>query len=781
MTTKWTSPDPVTVDRQLLELFPQNPVFSEILHRRGFHTLSEAQAFLYPQYFPQSNPFDFPGMRDSVQIVLNVINQGGQIGICGDYDTDGLTATAILYEGLLNLTPHVHFQVPVRGKESHGISEETIKTFQNLGVQTLITCDTGVSEHASIQYARELGMDVIITDHHSLPDAPANANSIINSEMLPKTHPMHSLSGSGIAYKFIEAVYQATSIENKTTQFLDLAAIGIIGDQVPLIGEARFLTQSGIMTLQNTERFGLIEILKTANGSLSQINEKIISHVIGPRLNSLSRMVDGNAVIELLTTKDETRAQILAQLAEQANTNRKQMTDTLFMAAHHVIEQDRSLLDKPLIFLENNEWHYSVLGLVASQLAERYARPVVIISSFDDKIVRGSARSIPGIDITAVIAENAEKLDQYGGHAMAAGFSLKKEKLADFKRSLMVTVSQLADKSSSLGEQITIDALLPLWETTKPSFLEDRQHFRPFGPENPVINFMAEDVHFLDSVNFGRNMQHRRMNVTTRKLTRHSVIWWNGADQPVPPDQFDLVYQITNSKPSSQSDLQIILIAFRPHEKAPAALYSRTPNLEVIDWRDKTEIDQVIQQLSMQDNTKVFAEGTQHLAGDISINDRLDITTCDELILLTYPASYDILKELLKKASPKKVYVVGIPVEMDEKTHLMHAVTEDILGSFRKQHGRLNIQQLAAKTGQTEGSIRLAIDWLVDKTTLRYKGKNGSEIVLDRSGTPGANEQGILEDLERSLEETAAFKRHFQKTDIRNLFMNIEMENQENK
>ncbi len=785
---EWDLPDPVQIDREFLSAFSDYPVIAEVLHRRGYTTLSDAQAFLDDANRPPADPFDFPQMQEAVDLLLRHIHTGSRIAICGDYDTDGLTATAILYEGLSVLSPNVQFFVPDRNRSSHGITTETVQELHALGIAILITCDTGVSENKALTLARTLGLDVIITDHHTPPEIPAPANATINPVDLPEGHPMATLSGAGVACEFLRAVYRMLGMEERWAELYDLAAIGLVSDLAPLTGEARWLVQRGIKSLRTGQRPGLAELLGCANILPEQVTEQTISHLIAPRINSLSLMYDGGLVIDLLTTRDAQRAQTLAPLAEQANTNRKQLTDTILMAAEAAITNDRSVLDKPLLYLENSQWHYSVLGLVANQMADRYKRPTVIVSSFDAITARGSARSVPGMDITALISANADLLDRYGGHAMAAGFSIRKERLPDFRRALMASVSQFLQQNTPEAERITVDAVLPLWELSRPGFVELLQQFRPFGLQNPPLQFLAENLYLLESVPIGRNQNHRRISCSTQKLSRHSIVWWNSVDLPLPPEQFDLIYQVSVSRVSisrvSESradrpaDFQIQLIAFRAHDSSDAAQITRNPRFEVVDWRDAAGSMQEIQQRLVGQPCTIFAEGIESPHMGFSVSDRFEVDQCDTLVLLTCPAGYEVLRDLLKKTAPQKIFVIGMQTALDQKTALMQRITETILTSFRSGNGRVNVPSLAATTGQPERTIRLAIDWLVKKTTLRVVEKTGPEIILDRSGNPSEDEHQALDDLERALEETLAFKRFFQKADLKTLVLNLELDTQ---
>ncbi len=780
---EWDLPDPVQIDKELLSAFSDNPVIAEVLHRRGYSTLSDAQAFLDDANRPPADPFDFPQMQEAVDLLLRHIHTGSRIAICGDYDTDGLTATAILYEGLSVLSPNVQFFIPDRNRSSHGITTETVQELHALGIAIMITCDTGVSENKALTLARTLGLDVIITDHHTPPETPAPANATINPVDLPEDHPMATLSGAGVAGEFLRAVYRMLGMEERWAEFFDLAAIGLVSDLVPLTGETRWLVQRGIKSLRTGQRPGLTELLGCANVLPEQVTEQTISHLIAPRINSLSLMYDGGLVIDLLTTRDAQRAQTLAPLAEQANTSRKQLTDTILMAAEAAIANDRSVLDKPLLYLENSQWHYSVLGLVANQMADRYKRPTVIVSSFDAVTARGSARSVPGMDITMLISANADLLDRYGGHAMAAGFSIRKERLPDFRRALMASASQYLQQNIPEVERITADAVLPLWELSRPGLVELLQQFRPFGPQNPPLQFLAENLYLLESVPIGRNQNHRRISCSTQKLSRHSIVWWNSVDLPLPPEQFDLIYQVSVSRVSASradrpADFQIQLIAVRAHDSGDAAQLTRSPRFEVVDWRDAAESMQEIRQRLAGRPCTIFAEGIETPHAELSVSNRFEVDRCDTLALLTYPAGYEVLRDLLKKAAPQNLIVIGMPTALDQKTTLMQRITETILASFRSGSGRVNIQSLAARTGQPERTIRLAIDWLVKKTTLRVIEKTGPEIILDRSGNPSEDEHQALDDLERALEETLAFKRFFQKADLKTLVLNLELDTQ---
>jgi len=302
-TDQWVEKKKIPIPKEIQENFP-NPWVQQILVRNNVFDLEAAQRFVNPSLYIPTPSSELPDLDGAAQRLLEAIANQELIGIWGDFDVDGQTATTVLYEGLLNLGANVIYYIPVRSKESHGIKLSSLKEFLKKGISILLTCDTGISEHESIEYANHQGVDVLITDHHSLPEILPDAMAKVNPQRLPEAHPLRTLSGVGVTYKLIERLYQFSGKNDDCVASLDLVALGTVADVAILTGENRYLVQMGLQLLQNPARIGLQEIYKNRKLQNGQITETHIGFYLAPLLNALGRLSDANPVVEFLTTND---------------------------------------------------------------------------------------------------------------------------------------------------------------------------------------------------------------------------------------------------------------------------------------------------------------------------------------------------------------------------------------------------------------------------------------------------------------------------------------------
>ncbi len=432
--------------------------------------------------------------------------------IWGDFDADGQTSTTILFEAFKAIGLNVQYHVPLREGEGHGIREKPLQKYIANGISLIVTCDTGISEHKSIKMAHDLGVDVIVTDHHEMPEVmPTEAVAVLNPRMLPAGHALATLPGCGVAYLLAQAVLFAAGKPELAEKGLDLVAIGIVADMAELKGDARYLLQRGLQALRRNERSGLASLYQLNDLDAGAITEEHLGFYIAPRLNALGRLSDASLAIEFFTTKDLAKAQYLAQTLDDLNTQRKVLTDQVLQGALAQIEQHSEWSSNSILVLAHPEWPGGVLGIVANGLVNRYQKPAILFHVGKDGVARGSARSVEGIHITHAIAAHHEMLFSFGGHPGAAGLSLLAEKIDEFRQVMQVSVSEMGREAPSASE-LAVDAEITL-SAVSLDLAKRLQILAPFGQGNPAPVFSSPMVKIVESVPVGKLKDHLSIQI----------------------------------------------------------------------------------------------------------------------------------------------------------------------------------------------------------------------------------------------------------------------------
>lgn len=585
MTTRnnpaWHELPPCAVDPAFERDLALHPLAARILAQRGYTTLDAARAFLDPAHYRPAAPDQLPDLVNAAERLERAIRQREPILIWGDFDVDGQTSTALLSEALRRLGATVEFYIPHRERESHGIRVDSLQAaLARFPAALLLTCDTGVSAHAAIDYTKRAGLIVVITDHHDLPPQLPGADAVINPKRLPPDHPLAALPGVGTAYKLVEFLYGRFARAAELDDFLDLVALGIVADVARQTADTRYLLQRGLAQLRRTSRPGLHALMANARLQPEQITAADIAFQIAPRLNAAGRLDDARPAVELLTTTDPGHAALLAAQLEALNQQRQLQGRQIFAAACAQVEQDSTLLNWEALVLIGPNWHPGLLGLVAGQVAERYQRPAVLLAPSENGLLRGSARSAPGYDIGAAIAAQTDLLLTHGGHPGAAGLSLREDNLLAFRRRLSDTLRAARDPSILPG--LTIDAEIE-WTALTPALATALDRLAPFGEGNPPITLSTCDLTLRSAALIGRTRQHRRLIVQDASGARQTVLWWNGAEHPLPESPFDLAFHLNLSAYQGTPELQLELVDVRRSASAPAII--QPAEREVIDQR----------------------------------------------------------------------------------------------------------------------------------------------------------------------------------------------------
>ncbi|MBN2830638.1 MAG: single-stranded-DNA-specific exonuclease RecJ [Candidatus Cloacimonetes bacterium] len=523
MEKKWEFEQKLTPElkaiRKLIRTQLKCPVLvADLLVRKGLYTVEEIEEFFNPSPTGIHDPFLFKDMEKAVERILRAIDSKEKITIYGDYDVDGTTATSLLYLGLKRLDGIVDFYIPHRMIDGYGLSSAGLQQIQQDGTSLIITVDCGINALDEVDMINQLGMEVIITDHHNPKDILPNGYAIINPKVPDCGYPFKQLAGVGVAYKLLMAIYTKLGIDSSDNinKYLDLVALGTVADIVPLIGENRIFASMGLKHLENKNNYGLNALIDIANLNDKTINTSNIVFVLAPRINAAGRMGSAAISVELLISNEEKRSYELAEIIEQQNSLRQQADQKTYQEACDIISQKYKDLDNtPCIIVSSDGWHPGVIGVVASKLVERFYRPVIMIS-FKDGLGSGSGRSIASFDLFAAITAVENNLYSFGGHKYAVGLTLGQESLDKFELDLSKFVQHNLDLNS-LIQTIEIDRTIELYDINL-GLLDWIEKFSPFGPDNMRPVFCTKDV-TISSYPYTVGRNHLKMKVIKDGVT----------------------------------------------------------------------------------------------------------------------------------------------------------------------------------------------------------------------------------------------------------------------
>ena len=534
-----------------------HPIMRQILYNREYETRESAENYFRAISPPDSIPSNLLGIDEAVTRIRWAIHKKEPIAIYGDYDVDGVTATALLTEILQALGAEVEGYIPNRFDEGYGLNNEALDDLHNQGKRLIITVDCGIRSPAEVEHAKNLGMDIIITDHHHPGDELPIASSIINPKQMEDTYPYKELAGVGLAYKLASAVVgqEVSLIENS----LDLVALGTVADLAPLIGENRALVRSGLKHLREPHRQGLRSLIGVTRLTASRITARDIGFVLGPRLNAAGRLGTAYTALELLLTRNVQLAAKLAQMLEIQNRERQMITRQVQEhAEEQVLASDP---DAFLLFAVDPSYNVGVVGLAASRLTERYYRPS-IVSHQGDEFTRGSCRSIPEFHITEALDKCADLLEHHGGHAAAAGFTISNQRLPEFiERLKLIAADQLSDQD--LRPMVRADVELPLSDL-KPEILDYLAWLEPTGKGNPQARFVSRNLSVTKPRKVGKDGSHLKLTVSDGQITYDAIAFRQGHwDDNLPP-RVDLLYTFEKNVYQNRENLQLNVVDLKP-------------------------------------------------------------------------------------------------------------------------------------------------------------------------------------------------------------------------
>jgi single-stranded-DNA-specific exonuclease len=545
------------------------PLVAQVLLNRKLAG-DDARSFLHPEAIQSLEPVDhFPGLAESVEILVGVIDRGQKIAICGDYDADGMTSTALLLRAFRFLGATADYAIPSRMDEGYGINRRIVQEFHEEGVGVLITVDNGIAAYDPIAYARELGLDVIITDHHDLPEKLPPANTILNPKQLPLTSPYRGLAGVGVAYVLAMALVDRLGrVEDFAGPLLELYTLGTIADLAPLVGVNRAWVRQGLTRLPQSEILGVRELIEVSGISRDdRLRPEDIGFRLGPRINAIGRIGNPQTIIDLLTTDDPAIAQACALTAEDTNVERRTLCETIEQEAIEHCDANRVDLQKHRVLLiVQAGWHHGVIGIVASRLVERYGMPVFIGTYEGDSHIRGSVRSIPEFNVFDALEYCGDLFDRYGGHAAAGGFSLP---ISNFE-ALQQRLSEFAHKvlePEHLKPLVIIDGEATLDQVDE-ALYDAIDQLNPWGIGNPEPVFWSRNIRIVEQKRVGAN--HLKLTLAQQcgdSEVQIKAIAWRWADYNL-PGRLDLAYRLKENSWKGNITIELELLGARRSEQS---------------------------------------------------------------------------------------------------------------------------------------------------------------------------------------------------------------------
>ncbi|HVO44605.1 MAG TPA: DHHA1 domain-containing protein, partial [Aggregatilineales bacterium] len=601
----------------------------------------------------------------------------------------------------------------------------------------------------------------IITDHHDLGDRLPPADAVVTPRRLPADHPLASLPGVGVAYKLMQHLYTRLGRASELARLLDLVALGIVADVAPQTDDTRYLLQIGLDRLRHTTRPGLAALMEVANLAPLTMTAEQIGFQLGPRLNAAGRLGDARLSIELLTLSDWAQARLLAVQLDGYNVKRRLMTQSMEAEANEIIATTPSLLDYTALVLVHPRWHPGILGIVANRLAERYARPVVLLTESEPGQLRGSARSIGGYDISAAIAAQADLLTHYGGHPGAAGLGLDAAHLNRFRERLSEALA--ASHPAATEPTLAIDAVVSLADAT-PDLAARLSRLAPFGEGNPPVVLMARGLRLDRAAQAGRSQQNRKLMVSDAEGTCVAVMWWNGGTHTLPHARFDLAFSLSMSP---ARELQLALVDLR-EDAAEVAALARSP-LELHDYRDRAiRPEDALTIVDGKAGATVWAEGYPRQQYP-TLRRRSDLAPAETLIIYTAPPDPVALRQALEAVNPRTVYILGAEPPLTELPAFLarlKIVTQNVIDH---QQGEAPVGVLCGATAGSVRLVRAGLALLVAEGAIIDSSGSDTESVHLTPGTGRVNaktrEVARLR-LENAYREVGAYRRYFRSAPV---------------
>jgi single-stranded-DNA-specific exonuclease len=536
-----------------------HPLVVQLLHNRGLTQPGQIEVFLSNDKRAEVDPFLLPDMHQAHARVYQALLRGEKVVIYGDFDADGITATALLVQGLSAMGGTVFPYIPHRSNEGYGVKTTALEKIHQQGATLVITVDTGITAFAEVQKAHKAGLDIVITDHHIPPEKLPPASAVVDPKRLDSVYPFSELAGVGVAFKLLQSLGKSLGREDEVNSLSDLVALGTVTDMVPLINENRFWVKAGLEIINKTQRLGLQEMMRYANMQPGNLDAQSISWQLGPRINAAGRIDNASTSYRLLMTDDQQEASNLAREIEGKNAERLRMTNELLDKANKVVVESGT--DAPLLMAGDETYSSGVMGLVAGRLADRYYRPVILVKT-GKETCRGSGRSIDEFNLMSALQECQDLLSNFGGHTRAAGFNVPTAKFPEFRKR-MTDIARERLAGLDLRPHINIDAEVHLSVFSGDTY-KQIQRLAPFGSGNPMPLFVSRHVEVIGRWPFGNQGDHLKLKLRQGDAVWDAICFGMGECNGEITKFIDMAYTVELNRWNGEESLRLNLSDFEP-------------------------------------------------------------------------------------------------------------------------------------------------------------------------------------------------------------------------
>ncbi len=543
------------------ETYGLPPILAMVLLNRGIDNVEE---FIHPDAGLLRDPFLMKGMETATERILSALKQAESITIYGDYDVDGITSTAVLVKFLRAHNAKVDYYIPDRLEEGYGLSWDAINTIAARGTKLLITVDCGITAVDEINYAKECGMDVIVTDHHECKDALPEALCILNPKQPDCPYPFKKLAGVGVVFKLLMAltIKMKFHMQEMLDEYLDLIAIGTVADVMPLIGENRIIVKKGLSLLKYTSNKGLRALMEQAQIDPGAVTAGTIGFMLAPRINAAGRMGDPGSAVEMLLAQDEKTAERFAVLLDEENRERQQAEQSILEDALGILADDPTFREDYILILSHEGWHHGIIGIVASKISEQTGKPCILISTTDGA-GKGSGRSIKGFNLFRALELCSEDLTKFGGHELAAGLSIPAENIAQFRQHIN-NHARTVLREDDFIPSVNVDAELPI-SYINMNTAERLLVLEPYGMGNPTPMFFARGL-CIASMRLLSEGKHLKLTLSGEGHLADAVGFGMGeyAEHIKQGDLIDIIFHLDINTFRGERHAQMILKDIRP-------------------------------------------------------------------------------------------------------------------------------------------------------------------------------------------------------------------------
>lgn len=607
---KWTLKHKGKVkETELSKKINISPEISQILNNRGINDEKDAEIFMNPSLEYLRDPFLMKDMKKATERIKKAIENKERIYIYGDYDVDGVSSTSILYIYFKSIDYPVKYYIPNRLEEGYGINEDAIRKINNDGCDLIITVDCGITSVNEVGLANELGIDVIITDHHECQSDIPDAYAIVNPKQEDCNYPFDMLCGCGVAFKMIQALTDEEEFKTSMFDYLEVVTLATICDIVPLIDENRIIVKNGLKLMKEGKNLGLRELIKVCGIETSKIGSSHIGYSVGPRINASGRLGHSYLGVQLFTTDLEDEAKEIANILEAKNIERQMIESKMYKEAEDVISSSENYKDDKVLVVAKEGWQHGIIGIVASKLTEKYYKPTILLT-IEDGEATGSARSIKGFSIFDALVSCKDLMNKFGGHEQAAGLALNAENIEELRK----RVNEIADYNLSKDDLIeNIKVEYELEEESATLGLVDNLHkLEPFGLSNPSPRFIMRDLLLTNIYKMGKNKQHLKLICENEKS--YECVGFNMAylaDDFQEGDKIDVLFQVDENNFNNDRKVQLLLKDIRLSH--PKSAISNNLSLKLFEKISPTDSDSLYHVYNDEDDISINMDGDKNI------------------------------------------------------------------------------------------------------------------------------------------------------------------------